>query len=175
MKNRKIQILFLTVLFVILIIVLVYLALRYPEIIKLELFIGLIAIFTTLYFSLNKSWLDHDKIFIDLFHQMNTKFDELNEDLNSIREFGKPMNDRNPDAVIQDYLNLCSEEYLWYMKGRIDESVWVAWKAGMNYYLESDIIKSYFISQKPYDVSYYGFINAILKEKKSNKKYKNKA
>jgi hypothetical protein len=41
-----------------------------------------------------------------------------------------PLNDKEKIKII-DYLNLCSEEYLWWKKRRIPEDVWEAWKAGI--------------------------------------------
>ena len=162
MRNRKTQIKILTLIFVVLIFGLIYFYVKFPENIKLELFVALVVTFITIYFSVNKNWLDHDKIFIDLFHQMNEKFDLINDDLNQIRDDDqfKP-EERSKESVIQDYLNLCSEEYLWYKKGRVDESVWKAWRKGMDYYLESSFIKDYFKKQKKYNISYYGFFDEI--------------
>lgn len=163
MKNRKTQILIITILFLLLIAGLGFFNYKYPNVFTPEVFITLIAVFITIYFSLNKYWLDHDKIFIDLFHQMNDKFDELNEDLNSIIENGNTISKRSKEGVIQDYLNLCSEEYLWFKKGRIDPSVWKAWRAGMDYYLESDIIRNHFRDQQKENISYYGFFDVFKK------------
>ncbi len=68
----------------------------------------------TMYFSLNKHWMEGDRMFRELFKEFTERFNNMNEDLNKIVE-GKPLGDkgRSEADVIQDYLNLCSEEYLW--------------------------------------------------------------
>jgi hypothetical protein len=116
----------------------------------------------TLYLGLIKYWIDADAMFKTLFQSFNERFDKLNNDLNKVANGDSPVG-KTPNEVIQDYLNLCSEEFYWYKKGRIPKIVWNSWLAGMNDYLKSDQIKSYFDSQKQYDKSYYGFLTNIFK------------
>ena len=43
---------------------------------------------------------------------------------------------------LNDYFNLCAEEYYWYKKGRIDDTIWKSWQAGMNsWYTNKPVIK----------------------------------
>jgi len=123
------------------------------------------AAIATIYFGLIKYWVDEDLIFKSLFESFNKRFDELNKDLNAIVNGQKPV-DKTEQEIVQDYLNLCSEEYYWFKKGRIPKIVWQSWLNGIGYYLSSDIIKSYFKEQLEWDKSYYGFLNSIIRKLK---------
>jgi hypothetical protein len=120
----------------------------------------------TLYLGLVKYWVDSDAIFKSLFKDFNERFDLLNEDLNKIAE-GKDLTGKySVNQVLQNYLNLCAEEYYWVTKGRISKTVWTSWSAGIRYYLKVPVIKQYFEEQQPYDDSYYGFLKTfkVLKQ-----------
>lgn len=105
--------------------------------------------------------LSKDQTFRDLFREFNKRFDDLNESLNEIVDGYS--DSRRDNKVIQDYLNLCSEEYLWRKKKRIEKEVWRAWEAGiLDYLLKSEKIKDYFIKEEANDKSYYGFIKYII-------------
>ena len=72
-----------------------------------------------------KSTLADNRAQRELFEKFNERFNNLNEDLNAIREgefssYGR----KTAQGVIQDYLNLCSEEYLWKKRGLIDDEIW---------------------------------------------------
>lgn len=82
-----------------------------------------------------------------LFEKYNSKYDKLNGSLNEILNLNLEnlldiKEDENYNlyyATIIDYFNLCAEQNFWYKKGRIDEDVWRAWSAGMNYYYNNSI------------------------------------
>lgn len=94
-----------------------------------NIWLGVIGGAATIYLGLIKQWMDHDKMFKELFLEFNQRFNDLNEDLNEIVEKTelpsiktkqdvvekeKLSSDKTKEAVIQDYINLCAEEYLWY-------------------------------------------------------------
>ena len=56
-----------------------------------------------------------------LFEKFNERFDKLNEFLNDIPA-NKSLSEleKHEERSVQDYLNLCSEEYLWRTRGLID-------------------------------------------------------
>lgn len=114
----------------------------------------------TLYMGLIKYWVDTDSIFKSLFESFNLRFDNLNENLNRIIE-GKDTKRKIKTEVIQDYLNLCAEEYFWYRKGRIPKTVWNSWLQGIDYYVENDDIKALFTDQLNQKDSYYGFLDTL--------------
>jgi len=131
--------------------------------------IATLAAIATFYISLNKHWLDSDAIFRSLFDAFNERFNKLNDNLNIIRENAlagrsvpSELNDnKTPNQVVQDYLNLCAEEYFWYQKGRIEKKIWESWKEGIRYYLEVPMIYDYFKGQEAEDKAYYGFFEYI--------------
>jgi hypothetical protein len=127
-----------------------------------NIWLGVIGGAATIYLGLLKQWMDHDKMFKELFLEFNKRFDDLNEDLNAIVEKEKPPSGKTKEAVIQDYINLCSEEYLWYKTGRIDGEVWDAWKKGMEYYYnKSKDVQERFNAEKKESDSYYGLFKEL--------------
>ncbi|WDZ99610.1 hypothetical protein [Mucilaginibacter sp. SJ] len=115
----------------------------------------------TLYLGLVKYWIDSDGMFKSLFIEFNLRFDKLNEELNNVAE-GKPLTgEKTSEQIIQDYLNLCAEEYYWFKKGRIPKAVWISWSAGINDYIVLPPIRTFFKNQLPYKDSYYGFLNFV--------------
>lgn len=127
----------------------------------ITLIIGAVSIIINYLIFKHNSSISSDQAFRDLFREFNKRFDDLNESLNDIIE-GR-FDSRHEKKIIQDYLNLCSEEYLWKRKGRIPEEVWGAWEEGILSYLKDPKIRAYFEAEKQYDKSYYGFINYILR------------
>ncbi|WP_298739608.1 hypothetical protein [uncultured Chitinophaga sp.] len=129
---------------------------------------ALIAI-ATFYIALNKHWIEQDAVFRSLFDAFNERFSKLNDDLNLIRANSmsgvasdyKLSDSRTPNQVMQDYLNLCAEEYFWYKKGRIEKKIWDSWTEGIRYYLKTRIIYDYFKAQEVEDKAYYGFLKEI--------------
>lgn len=109
---------------------------------EFETIIGVIILYIGLAVNLINIKATDDKFFKDLFKEFNSRFNTMNESLNAVRD-GKDSHSidgklQTKEAIILDYLNLCSEEYLWYSKGRIDYKVWENWRKGMNYYLIDD-------------------------------------
>jgi hypothetical protein len=122
---------------------------------------------------LNK-W-EKQKVQRELFDAFNKRFDALNESLNIIHSQSRarlspPVFQHKNDGlerpktweeVTQDYLNLCSEEYLWYTKKLISQDVWKAWRAGILYYLKSAHIQTLFREESQFTESYYGFFEEL--------------
>ena len=67
----------------------------------------------------------------------------------------------NDRLLIIDYLNFCSEEYLWYDKGGIPENVWQSWENGMLYLLNLKPINQIEQSQNKQKNSYYGLFEKL--------------
>ncbi|MBJ6146333.1 hypothetical protein [Hymenobacter sp. BT559] len=101
---------------------------------------------------------------LDLFKEFNSRFDRLNEDLNAIwSDTALDNPKRNKEAVAQDYLNLCSEEYLWYKNKLISQEIWDAWYDGIVHYINRDgIIAEVFLREKiKAPNSYYGIFQVL--------------
>lgn len=77
-----------------------------------------------------------DRLFKDLFKEFNERYDKFNDHYQRLED-AYPLDTlvENIDAkdikLIVGYLNLCTEEYFWFEKGRIEESAWKSWEAGM--------------------------------------------
>ncbi len=66
--------------------------------------------------------------------------------------------------MLIDYLNLCAEEYMWVLKGRIPEHIWDSWKNGIKEHYENLAIKEVFEDEMiKWKSSYYGFFDELHK------------
>lgn len=119
--------------------------------------------------SLRQLKVENDKIFKELFIQFNTKFNEnFQKELEKIVEKHKNNIDYEVNEfekiLIIEYLNFCSEEYLWYKRGRIYEEVWTAWENGMLYYFNKKPINKVIIKEKIKAQMYYMLFDKIGKQ-----------
>lgn len=137
-----------------------------------KLVIGLFAVITSVYFGVLKNNTENDKVFNQLFKEFNAKYEnEFREVLMEIdhktAEGSKDflLNRQQSDQIVQ-YLNLCAEEFFWYKKGRIPNTVWNSWLIGIKYYLELPAIQQVVRQEKSQKGSYYGFFDALNLKKK---------
>ena len=133
---------------------------------KPEISIAIIATGISITFGLRQYNIENDKMFKELFSSFNQKYDEkFNDTLNDIEY--KTKENKNykltisESKLLNDYLNLCAEEYLWFSKGRIDNSVWQSWENGMKYYLNIPSIKGFVKEQELQKDSYYGLFEKL--------------
>ena len=108
-------------------------------------------------FLVQKQKLEETRLFTRLFESFNSRYDELNEGLNEIRD--QPETEELTDAqvaLLYDYFNLCAEEYLFYSKGYIFAATWTAWRNGMRTFMEDHRIRALWEEERMSD-SYYGF------------------
>ena len=119
------------------------------------------------FYVVQKQQLEELQTFKELFSDFNKRYDERNEQLNK-------MAGKKPDiplteselGTLNDYFNLCSEEYLYYTKGYIYPEVWEAWCNGMKYFLEDERIRNKWLVEEKTN-SYYGLtLERILKGSK---------
>ena len=114
---------------------------------------------TTIYF-VQKQKLEEMKLFKDLFTEFNQRYDCLNGKLSDIRS----NKIRDPDKVnkiLDDYFNLCSEEYLFYKEGRIHNEAWGSWCRGMKEHLSNDAFNAYWEKAQK-ENSYYGLTTVVI-------------
>ena len=87
-------------------------------------------------------------LFFQLFTRYNEKYSKLNDKLYLILEKEAKLKrnqikikdfDKQEINTIMDYLNLCSEEYLWRKKGFIDKNVWESWQDGIQWWYDNSI------------------------------------
>jgi hypothetical protein len=106
---------------------------------------------------LYRQQLDETKLFKDLFVEFNERYDKMNDGLNKIL-YGPPNGDlsRSEMDLLFRYFNLCSEEYLFYNAGYIDQQVWKSWSKGMDIFFKHPRVSALWESERGSD-SYYGF------------------
>lgn len=110
--------------------------------------------------------MEQDRMMKDLFKEFNARYDKINNSLKQIEKKCKNLKEleEHPKLAykLNDFFNLCAEEYYWHKKGRIDKDIWEAWSDGMNdWYNDVEVIqkaweaeikyrgcKSYYISKK---------------------------
>lgn len=102
--------------------------------------------------------LSNDNLQKQLFIEFNARYDKMNDILQFILDFSEEdivryLDSNNEELFgdykkefikfkINDYFNLCAEEYYWYSKKRIDDRIWNSWKKGMDdIYDKSEIIR----------------------------------
>ena len=103
----------------------------------------------------------------ELITDFNSRYDNLNGELNDILRKGdeEPSMelDQNDRAILNDYFNLCAEEYLFKKLGYIHPRVWEAWYRGMEIYFKDRRICELW-EQEEKD-SYYGFTSPEKKKR----------
>jgi len=129
-------------------------------------FIGLVGLCITYYFSRLTRKSESDKMLKDLFEGFNLRYDLLNNKLFDIVIDSKDnkavgqTSELNADQkkTLIDYFNLCAEEYFWFKRNRIDDKIWKSWKAGMDYWYNYDTISQMWheeVKTKNGKLSYY--------------------
>ena len=135
---------------------------------KIEILGAILAAGISLSFGVRQYKIENDKIFKELFQEFNSKYDaKFNNKLNQVDAFIKSnievKLDEDDVILVIDYLNFCSEEYLWYTKGRIPDVVWTSWENGMIYFFNLPPINDIIKSQNSQKKSYYGLFDKTSK------------
>jgi hypothetical protein len=105
------------------------------------------AILSLVYF-IQKQKLEELRLFRELFKEFNERYEAMNEDLERIAATS-PADLSNADrSRIIEYLNLCGEEYLFFKRGYIEPSVWLAWLNGMKVLFSSPAIRTIWNGEK---------------------------
>jgi hypothetical protein len=114
---------------------------------------------STIYF-VQKQKLEEIKLFKDLFTEFNVRYDSLNGKISNIKS-KETTNSDEINKTLDDYFNICSEEYLFYKEGRIHNQVWGSWCRGMKEHLSDAVINSYWDKEQK-ENSYYGLTTEII-------------
>ena len=132
-----------------------------------KILLGLFGTIATLYFGSIKFKIENDKLFKELFTDFNNRYDNnLNNLLNRIKNEPEHILDNNEKNIIINYLNLCSEEYLWKSRNRIPKNVWKSWKAGIKVNLDIIQVKEVYnneIDSINGSNSFYGLVEELSK------------
>lgn len=119
--------------------------------------IGLSAIYFV-----QKQKLEEMKLFKELFTEFNERYACQNEHLSDIKS-NKNIDSDERDKILDDYFNICAEEYLFYKEGRIHNEVWGSWCRGMKEYLSNDVINTYWEKAQS-ENSYYGLNTEVIEK-----------
>jgi hypothetical protein len=133
---------------------------------KVEILAAILVTGISLSLGLRQYRTENDKLFKELFKEFNEKYDvKFNAVLNNIDSQVKLNKDyqltQKEEALIIDYLNFCSEEYLWFSLNRIPSVVWNSWENGMVYFLNLPPIHKVVLKQKDQMTSFYGLWDKI--------------
>lgn len=102
--------------------------------------LGLSVLGSTIIFNRSQSKIAKHRLQKDLFGEFNKRYDILNGYLEKITKYDslEELMDKKPNKYpffrnkLNDYFNLCAEEYYWYKNDRIDPDLWQSWEVGMN-------------------------------------------
>ena len=121
-----------------------------------KLLATLLGTLLSLLYFLQKQRLEETKLFREIFAECNERYDKMNEGLNAIVDGpdDQPLQTKER-GILNDYFNLCGEEYLYYTEGHIFPSVWKAWRNGMEYFIKKPRIAAVWSIEKKSE-SYYG-------------------
>lgn len=109
------------------------------------------------FYFVQKQKLDEMRLMKELITDFNNRYDNLNERLNDIlRKDDEDPLEQNDYTTLNDYFNLCAEEYLFKKLGYIHPQVWEAWYKGMKIYFKDKRICKLW-EQEEKTGSYYGF------------------
>lgn len=103
---------------------------------------------------LQKQKLEEMRLFRELFKECNGRYDSMNESLAAIAKKGDIELSSEDRVKVVDYLNLCGEEYLYFRRGYIEPSVWLAWHKGMKIIVAAPAIQRVWLDEKS-SGSYY--------------------
>jgi hypothetical protein len=128
-----------------------------------EILLGGIATLITMMISIINYYQTNDKFFKDLFKEFNSRYDAMNEYLNSLAD-NRPITEPKEKQKIIDYFILCAEEYMWVKKGRIPIDIWLNWKFGIKEHLQKEGVKKIYDEEIANGNSYYGFFEEMRKK-----------
>ena len=125
-----------------------------------EIYFAGIATLITIFISIINYNRANDEFFKELFTEFNQRYDALNGFLFQINETDI-LTDTDKKRIM-DYINLCSEEYMWVKKGRIPHHIWNSWKNGIELHLKKSPIRQVFEQERNlWKSSYYGFFDDL--------------
>ena len=122
--------------------------------IRWKLVVATLSLVITAALLVQRQKLQETELFHTLFTDFNRRYDRMNECLSGVMDSSGDLDDRQKSYLV-DYFNLCAEEYLFYKRGYIPQTVWIAWRKGMAQYMEDDRIYALWHREKSTG-SYYG-------------------
>lgn len=121
-----------------------------------QLLLGIVGSALSGIYFVQKQRLEEMHLFKQIFTEFNSRYDTLNQQLNAIAAQcdDKPL---SPDelSTLNDYFNLCGEEFLFYRTGYLLPPVWQSWRNGILSFMRSARIRQHWKREQA-SGSYYG-------------------
>ncbi|MEX2410799.1 MAG: hypothetical protein WD607_05400 [Candidatus Paceibacterota bacterium] len=155
--------------------------------VEFRAWVAIVAGLITLLFAFMRQKHNDMSVFFQLFEKYNQRYDKLNDFMNLVNEKTKDkqtgsdspfegLDGKYPAGLrkrlnsestvkggLDDYLNLCAEEYLAYSNGYIPPRIMEYWYNGMEIFFNNDHIRRYFRKELKSD-SYYQFKTFALEK-----------
>jgi len=121
-----------------------------------QLLLGIVGSALSAIYFVQKQKLEEMHLFKEIFTECNKRYDNLNERLNAIeaRNNDEPLSTEEINTL-NDYFNLCAEEFLFYQSGYVLPIVWVSWRKGILSFMRSKRIWEHWKRERE-SGSYYG-------------------
>ena len=112
------------------------------------------------FYFLQKQHLEELALFERLFADFNRRYGLLADRLEVLLSSRAPLLAADV-ALLENYFNLCAEEYFYFTSGIIDSRVWCAWCRGMQHYLHDSRIAEFWRREQASDCHYGLTLGAI--------------
>jgi hypothetical protein len=121
-----------------------------------QLLLGIVGSALSGIYFVQKQRLEEMNLFKEIFTECNRRYDSLNKRLNAIAAVpeDQPLSEDERNTL-NDYFNLCAEEFLFFETGYILPSVWESWRNGILSFMPNKRISQYW-AQEQRSGSYYG-------------------
>ena len=93
---------------------------------------------------MQNSKMSKDRLERELFTEFNKRYEDINDylqDIIGLSDLEELDTNKLLRNKLNDFFNLCAEEYYWFKKERISKDIWNSWRAAMNYWYSHEIIK----------------------------------
>ena len=121
-----------------------------------QLLLGVVGSALSGIYFVQKQKLEEMHLFKEIFSECNKRYDGLNERLNAIatRPDDQALS-QDEQSTLNDYFNLCAEEFLFFRTGYLLPLVWESWRNGIMSFMTSKRIRQHWERERRTG-SYYG-------------------
>lgn len=121
-----------------------------------QLVLGIVGSALSGIYFVQKQRLEEMHLFKEIFTECNKRYDGLNERLNAIAAAPEDAALSQDELdTLNDYFNLCAEEFLFFQTGYLLPPVWRAWRNGIMSFMASKRIRQHWERERMTG-SYYG-------------------
>jgi len=135
----------------------VVIGLWWSGVIDKEILVALAGGISAMVFFLLQNTLETARFQRELFVSFNETYSRLNDKLDAVvSRASQGELDPADRKHLQDYFNLCAEEYFYHKRGYVDNEVWRNWLSGMNWWYDADARVADYWKRELEKGSYYG-------------------